>query len=372
MAVNPDSGSDYGADTPVQRFAIRKVVRGENGLPQVIYIDSQTGEQLNSLEGYQVITAGNTETFDATKPSASGEDPTDEKNTTAGRIKREVTNPESDSDGSNTSSGGRGIQGLGNFLDRSAANNYGYIDTPKALSLAGFIPGPIGTVAKTADRAVGVNNTLAANEARKSMGLGNLGIAQVIGNILGLRDESSIADVNVNNRDYSVGFEALTPLGQTTLTPNEARRRNLAGTPLTELTLAQRKERNKSWKESEFAKKDTGLLGGLRNAISGLFGGLSGQYDVNDFPDAPSPVTTNSNSFYDNFGGYSPEDSPIGSFYGNDGNDGNGGYNTPSGLGGSGAGGGFSVGDIADSLGSGGSSDFGNGFTDSSTVGGLW
>lgn len=267
MVGNVTGEIPQGGSNSPSKYAIRKLVRGEDGLMKIIYVDAKTGEQLNSLEGYVVYSAHEAQQqgIGVTSPDDLAKDNSDGQNneTTAKKIKRDVASDEG-SDQERVS--GRNGGGLGGFLDRSPGNNYGYIDAPNWLSLAGFAP-VVGPYVKMADRAIGVNNTVAANKARETIGLNPLGGIRSLGNILGFRDESTAANVEIGETPYSVGFEALNAKGQTTLTPNEARQRALVtGRPLTEMTPAQ----SRVW-EKDFEYPKNSLLGGVAKTIGSFF-----------------------------------------------------------------------------------------------------
>lgn len=254
--------------TGTTKYAIRKLMRGEDGLMKIVYVDAATGEQLQSLEGYIVYSENEAEKAGIGVTDATGEVPEsgidNKSETTAQKLKREVTDQESDGPHVGGEGSGRG------FLDRSSGNNYGYIDTPNWLQAVGFLP-VVGPVAKMADRVIGVNNTAANNAARDEIGLDNLGPLRSLGNIFGGRDESTIANVNIGENPYSVGFEALNKKGQTTLTPGEAvRRSGIAGNKLTEMTPKQSRAWEKEFEE-EFPGQSRGLFGNIVDSIRGMF-----------------------------------------------------------------------------------------------------
>ena len=41
------------------KFAIRRLIRGDDGTIKVVYVDAQSGQQLASLQGYQLMQADN-------------------------------------------------------------------------------------------------------------------------------------------------------------------------------------------------------------------------------------------------------------------------------------------------------------------------
>lgn len=288
------------------KYAIRKLVRGDDGMMKVVYVDAATGEELQTLEGYIVYSPHEAQQAGITDATTTDEKD-DNEETTAEKIKHDVISPDGgDSDSPNQTVGGEG-SGLG-FLDRSPGNNYGYIDTPGWMGLASLLP-VVGTPLKWADRAAGASNTVATNKARESMGLDSLGIGRSLGNILGFRDESTIANVNIGENPYSVGFEALNAKGQTTLTPEEARRRAAtAGETIEELNREQTREfEAKSRADLDEMGYNNGFLSGVGNLVSGVrnvFSNMLGgrNIDSSTFPDAPGGYSGETTFTDDPFG----------------------------------------------------------------------
>ena len=252
------------------RYAIRKLARQPDGTMRVVYVDAMTGQQLSSLDGYQVTTAGNTSTFSPSKTKTkTGDTPSDEE-TTAEKIKKGVKDTSSDEGPVQVGSEGS-PSGL---LDRSVGNNYGYIDAPNWLGLASFLPGIGGTAASAAKYGIRANDTAATGEARGTLGLeGNSGMDWLTG-LLGTSDPQKVADVSIGDNKYAVGLEATNKQGMTTLTPMEARNRSLiTGQPLVELTTPQSKQFYDDF-AAENPQEKGGFLSGVGNAVSGLLGGI--------------------------------------------------------------------------------------------------
>lgn len=252
------------------KYAIRKLVRQADGTMRVVYIDAMTGQQLSSLEGYEVTTAGNTSSLNLGTSATGPSNNTKGEETTAEKIKRGVKDTSSDEGPVQVGSGGSS-SGL---LDRSPGNNYGYIDAPNWLGLASFLPGIAGTAASAAKYGIRANDTAATGEARGTLGLdGNSGMDWLTG-MIGTGDPQKVADVSIGDNKYSVGLEALNKQGMTTLTPMEARNRSLiTGQPLAELTKPQAQQFYQDF-EAENPSQKTGLLSGVGNAVSGLLGGI--------------------------------------------------------------------------------------------------
>ena len=108
-----------------KKYAIRKLVRGEDGLMKVAYVDAATGEQLDSLEGYIVYSINEAQKAGITLPSnvTDATKDNDEEDTTASKIRNLVSfDANSGGDAVRT---GRSAEGLGGLLNRSPSNNYG-------------------------------------------------------------------------------------------------------------------------------------------------------------------------------------------------------------------------------------------------------
>lgn len=273
------------------KYVIRKLERGEDGTMRIVYVDAKSGEVVTNLNGYQVISQGQAERARLT--DATEENKGERRQSAA----RSVTQPQSSGDDSTLAGrvGAGGGLGLGGIFDRSAGNNYGYIDLPNWLGLASMVPGPIGTVAKLGGAAGRINNTMASNAAREGMGLGNLGLGRTIGNVLGMRDDSVAANINVGDTPYSVGFEALNKKGQTTLTPNEARMRGL----VTGRGIAEMKGKEAREWQKEFAEEFPGQRKGLLSGVKSFFGSRASEPE---FSYADPDLVSYRNSNYSDLG----------------------------------------------------------------------
>lgn len=221
----PTSGFDAITNKmPSGPIAIPRLVRGSDGLVHTIYIDAETGDILQSLDGYTVLSGENfldPNSLQGGKGSApSPEDYKEAANSVRGAL--EMLHDSGSMDGQASRDFG---QVDNSFRDPS--NNFGYIDKPGWLDYAGKVPG-FGAVGKFANFAVNANNQSAVNAARTSMGLKP---ANVMGQVKGLAKDAKgqVANVTVGDtgKSYSVGLEAMSPDGKTNLTPNEARQRGL-------------------------------------------------------------------------------------------------------------------------------------------------
>ena len=297
------------------KYAIRKLERKADGTMTIVYIDAATGEKLTSLEGYIVysegeaerasITNGNT-TGSVTDATTTDKTDTEKDSTTAQKIKRGITSSDDSSGGS--SGGGSGLS----IFDRSPTNNYGYLNTPNWLGWAGFIPGPIGSLAKWTDRAADVSNSAAANSAREGLGLEPNGLGRTITNAIGLTSAADIANVTINDNPYAVGFEALNSKGQTTLTPAEAQRRSAPYGGVVEMTKPEVQDWQNDFKEEFPDATKTGLgglVGSVASAIKNLFspatrnasseGSGSPYAKASDIPDSQVPIPASKPSLGD-------------------------------------------------------------------------
>lgn len=286
----------------IKKFAIPRVVIGADGTPKIVYVDAQTGQTLNSMEGYNVISATDIPNQDISGNENNQNNEQSVSKDIIDETKTQITErTQGDNPGISSPSKG-GDLNLG-LADRSVANNYGYIDKPGILGITSMLPGMIGTASKVANLGINTNNTMAANRARESMGMKDMGGLQTIANALGLRDTSTIANVNIGNQPYSVGFEATNKLGQTTLTPDEARKRSLiTNQPIEEMTRQQNKQFRKEFKDEfpDAGRSKFGLANikeAFNNLIDNVFGG-GGFAGKDSFPDTPMK----NESFGDNEG----------------------------------------------------------------------
>lgn len=182
------------------------------------YVDPVTNEQIDDINNMDLSEIENLEIVDGytgeTKASVGGEEDGEYEEDKGFMI------PE----GNNNSQGTTPEQ----VSPSTAANNYGYVDQPRAFDFVGALPGVNGLFGKAMEGVFSANNAIAKNKARESMALPTQSIAKQAMAEVGLKNsQGHIADVSVNNQDYSVGFEALDAAGRTTLTPNEARMRGL-------------------------------------------------------------------------------------------------------------------------------------------------
>ena len=103
----------------------------------------------------------------------------------------------------------------------NAIDNYGYINKPTGAGFANALPGALGVGGRILNGMVNASNTGAENEARRMLGIEPK--SMIKGTFKD--DQGYLGDISYNGATSPVGFEAQTPDGQITLTPNEARMR---------------------------------------------------------------------------------------------------------------------------------------------------
>lgn len=247
---------------PQAPLAKRKIVRGPDGTPQVILVD-MAGNTISDPSGYSVYDPGaygDPNALPGTgigSPGGSTGKSQDQPSTAQTVIKSTAEG------GRDNASGGGGGGG-----SRAQNNNFGYIDKPGMMGMAGMLPGPAGMVGKAVNAGVNMNNVAAVNAARSSMGLPSLGMGGAVKGAI-KDNKGQVADVTMAGSTYStpVGLEAMSPTGQTNMTPQEAAARARAVGGMTLSTQAEIDSRNAAF-NSEFGKP--GLLGRV-GAIASSF-----------------------------------------------------------------------------------------------------
>lgn len=309
------------------KYAIPKLVKDPNGRPLLIYIDTVTGERLDSLEGYTLIQ--NENSLESIRGQPTTPEPAEVELTDleAGEEDRGFLNRSEGNYTPNQSLGTSNVQrrdgpDFSRYTERTPQQNYGYIDRPNYLSLTNSIPGVLGTASKATDVAIQANNSLARNRARETLGQEKKNvIGQTFSSMLGIRDPSVVSRVAINSKPYAVGFEALDKKGNTTLTPQEARRRSLtldSQLPVAELTNRQFTALAPQTQSKQNAR-DRGLIGnvvdgarrGVSNLVRGFVGGNNNPVptgNTQQFPDAPTETNTQQASSNRGLGGPSGRD----------------------------------------------------------------
>lgn len=282
MAISPQ--------IPTGPLARRKVIRGPDGTPTVVYIDNNTGQELSSLDGYKVIESSNY--LDLDTLGLNPVEATAPKETAAQKTIQSVRPKEGNGD--------TGLASNSESSSRNPSNNFGYIDKPGWSKLAGAIPGPLGMAGKAANLAVNANNTAAIDSARGMMGVPDQTFGQNTKSVI--KDtHGQVADVNINNNQYSVGLEAMSPDGRTNLTPNEARQRALATGGIV-LSSPAETSANKQAFQAEF-NKPTGIFSRITTSIGSFIDDMFGP-DENDFASAPNNSSNSGSRFSPTSGGF--------------------------------------------------------------------
>ena len=209
-----------------KKYAIRRLVRNpSSGRMNVVFTDTRTGSEVSDLSGYEVI-----ESKGFMSLEDLGIDPVSTPNMDPS-VSQEIVNSNTTPQ-QNIGEGGRESQQRGSGAPRDPVNNFGFIEKPGFLNAASFVPGMIGTGAKLANVGINMNNAAAVGAARQSIGLeddrGFFGRAMET-----VRDNKGyVADIQYDDgmgrqRTTPVSLKAEDPVGRTTLTPTEARTRNM-------------------------------------------------------------------------------------------------------------------------------------------------
>ena len=298
-------------ETP-PRLPVTKTVIGQNGQVQQIQVDPVTGQEINLTgSGYDAINNGGS----YWSPNIYNQDEEDghDEDTTA----QQVINPD---DGYQRERASDPRDRMTKSQMSGPTNNFGYIDKPGWMGYMSNLPGMPGLIGKGVNAAVNTNNAIAMNKARDLMDIDPMGPGQMLGQIA--KDKKGqVANVNIGNENYNVGFEALSPAGQTNLTPQEAQTRaGFMNTNVAENSQAFAKQDAREFQRQQ-QPQNKGFFSGIKDSISGfvdsLFGGkpearetnARGFYDgygPDSFPDAPEAPTRSDRDY----SGYSRGDSP--------------------------------------------------------------
>ncbi len=113
------------------------------------------------------------------------------------------------------------------YVEPSAADNYGYINKPGYLSFLGMAPVPgAGMASMALNTGINLGNNHAIRTAQKMLGIPSPK-ANFAKDMIRSPKDGFIGNIPINNKDYPVGFEAQNKEDQTTLTPEEARKRSI-------------------------------------------------------------------------------------------------------------------------------------------------
>lgn len=269
------------ADEKYLNLAIPSVVKGADGKDKTVYLDIDTGEEIKDLSGYTVYNG--TEYYDPDKATTdtNKDGKLDPEEVTASGGSSSIPTKTNDHGMTDPSGGPKG----------TASNNFGYAHKPGYLGAVGTVAGMVnpfaGATVGLVGKAMNVNNMDAVNSARKGLGLSPLTGGQQLKGAM-KDNKGQVANVNIGDKKYSVGFEALSPDGKTNLTYNEARTRaalakqQITETPKNEVTAAPAKDKK------SLMSKVTGLeKGWATKALDHVFGF---QKDPNLPDEAPTPT----------------------------------------------------------------------------------
>lgn len=288
-----------------QKAAHRMLQRQPDGSLKSVLIDDNTGQPVSNPAGYNVTDGffSDLSSLGLNPTSGVGATPSTGANMPQQSPAQQVINPNSGS-GQDHSTNADHAGARANARD--ASNNYGFIDKPTAVSLAGMVPGAIGLAGKAVNVGINANNLAATNAARTELGLpdttGMAAAKSVISD-----NKGQVANVGIGDQNYSVGLKAMSPTGLTNMTPDEARMHSLLNQqPVNELTPAQTAAQQASFDAANnpnagpFHGIFSGVLNNAKNFVDNLFSPTPSA----SFPDAPpSPMTDNSNHYGGGFQG---------------------------------------------------------------------
>lgn len=117
------------------------------------------------------------------------------------------------------------------YVEPTAADNYGYINKPGFMSFLGMAPVPGAGIAATAlNTGINMGNNQAVRTAQRMLGMPTEKPSLVRDMVKSPKD-GFIGDLPIAGKNYPVGFEAQNKEGETTLTPDEARKRSISNSP---------------------------------------------------------------------------------------------------------------------------------------------
>lgn len=288
---------------PAGPLARRKLVKQPDGTTTVVFIDNNTGQELTSLDGYSVIESGNYLDLDTLGlDPLSGE--TEEESTAQKTIKgvSEFKGSGSDRDPESARNGPTGGS-------RDPSNNFGYFDKPGVIGLAGALPGALGLAGKAVNAGINANNMMAAESARGMMGVPGQSFLEKARGVV-KDNKGQVANVNLNNQQYSVGLEALSPTGQTNLTPNEARVRGLTLPGGIAISTPAEVKANEAAFADEFGKKQ-GVFSRVASAATSFIDDIFGNQEEQRYAQEDSSFSPTPSGFADMLG-YDPNSTGYG------------------------------------------------------------
>lgn len=248
--------TEYYGDSPL---AVAQTITNSKGKPETIYIDAETGQVVNNLKGYAVQDGDiYYHPKDSDDANEDGKVDTSEVSRTVEQVRRQGGNNTTNTPGPKA----------------TASNNFGYKSKPGLLGPAAMVGGlvnpGIGAAASMLSKAYNVGNMEAVNDARKGLGLPGLSMGQMAKQAM-KDNKGQVGNINIGDKQYSVGFEALSPDNKTNMTYNEAKTRaailgqKITETPKENVTPGPSKVKDKS-----LISKITGLEPGFAAKALGV------------------------------------------------------------------------------------------------------
>lgn len=260
MATDQGAGiSAITSPTPTGPLAIPQLIRGEDGLMHTIYVDARTGQPLQTLNGYTILSGNNYYQPQTTSGTDNSKEETDKNTKKALGIQRE--------------SGGEKQDSYHGKPNTDPMDNYGYEHKPGGLKYASYLPGGLGLVGRAVNAGWNLNNYGAVTTARSMLGLPDTGLKGAVKGTLKDSQGQVSNNAQIGDKSYHIGFEALSPDGKTNLTPTEANnRRNLVGGVITEDGVPNDPTADNSGLGSRVAKATGVEKGWATKALDKLFG----------------------------------------------------------------------------------------------------
>ncbi len=280
-------------------IAIRRLIRGEDGVVKVALVDLNTLQDVTDPTGYTILEPDNGVIEDIplsqhpkTAQAVAGPDEIPPTAKTIAEIRGGGKLDASDA--------AIGMKGP----DRDSPNNFGYKNKPTGLGLASALPGPLGMAGKAVNAGWNANNLAANNAARNYLGLperstfANVkGVVSDVGNVVSEK-------ANIGGNDYQIGFGGISEDGKTTqLTPDEARTRSLVmDAPVKEGSVSERGFGYRPSQDTTVSPsvREKGTLGptsytseGTKRGMAGSLGGVQAQ-ELGTIPDAATPESMRS------------------------------------------------------------------------------
>ena len=280
-------------------IAIRRLIRGEDGVVKVALVDLNTLQDVTDPTGYTILEPDNGVIEDI---------PTAQHPKSAQVVAGPDEIPPTAKTVAEIRGGGRldvgdaatGMKGP----DRDSPGNFGYRDKPTGLGLASALPGPLGMAGKAVNAGWNANNLAANNAARNYLGLPERstfanakGIVSDVGNVVSEK-------ANIGGNDYQIGFGGISEDGKhTQLTPDEARTRSLTmDAPISETGVSERGFGYRAPSSPSAPESGTpGALGrdyegtatGTKQGLAGRVGDIT-PAELGTVPDAATPESMRS------------------------------------------------------------------------------